>query len=165
MPNKIYILSDAVRSGKSTLLYQLCRKKKSVAGFVCRDIHALRYFIDMDTGNTFPMQKKISTKKDDVIIGRYIFDNRAFVQAKKILQQLHTSEKEWIVIDEIGKLEYQDKGYEPELSLFLHQIVSMQNKNIVMIIRDYLLDECMIKYSLQHAIVLNVEAFKKHFLL
>ena len=79
------------------------------------------------------------------------------------MAQLHSTSNDIIIIDEIGKLELADKGFEPALYLFIEKINSITNKTIVLVIRDYLLEKCIAKYSIQHATILNVQQFKNHF--
>jgi nucleoside-triphosphatase len=164
-PNNIYILSDAIHSGKSSLLLQFCKKFKSVAGFVCIDINGFRHLMDVEMRLTFPFQKTKSDSEQDVIIGKYIFDVFGFDKGKTILQSLHLTENKYIIIDEIGKLELEQKGFEPDFSNFVNQIHLYNDKIIILVIRDYLLAQCIIKYNLQHATVLNLQTFTTHFAL
>jgi nucleoside-triphosphatase THEP1 len=163
--HNIYILCDAIHSGKSTLLLQFCKKYKSVAGFIGIDINALRYLINLEMGMTYPFQKLKSDSEQDVIIGKYIFDVFGFNKAKTILQTMHLCKKEIIIIDEIGKLELDGIGLEPTLSEFMKQIDLYNDKTIILVIRDYLLEQCIAKYNLQYATVLNLQTFKTHFAL
>jgi nucleoside-triphosphatase THEP1 len=163
MQNNIYILSDAVHSGKSTLLLQLCKFKKSVTGFICADIDSLRHIIDIENNQTYPFQKSMSDNANDVMIGNYIFDNNGFITGQKIINSLLLTQKEFIIIDEIGKLELAEQGFEPELGRFLNQTYLLHHKTIVLVIRDYLLERCIAKYNLQQAVVFNINLFKSHF--
>jgi nucleoside-triphosphatase THEP1 len=161
--NNIFILSDAIQSGKTSALQLLCNSQTSVAGFLTPDINQLRMFVDIEKNESFAFQKTIADKIDDVIIGKFIFDNAVFNKAHSILAQLHSTSNDIIIIDEIGKLELADKGFEPALHLFIEKINSITNKTIVLVIRDYLLEKCIAKYSIQHATILNVQQFKNHF--
>ena len=161
--NNIFILSDAIQSGKTSALQLLCNSQTSVAGFLTPDINQLRVFVDIEKNESFAFQKTIADKIDDVIIGKFIFENAVFNKAHSILAQLHSTSNDIIIIDEIGKLELADKGFEPALYLFIEKINSITNKTIVLVIRDYLLEKCIAKYSIQHATILNVLQFKNHF--
>ena len=46
--NNIFILSDAIQSGKTSALQLLCNSQTSVAGFLTPDINQLRVFVDIE---------------------------------------------------------------------------------------------------------------------
>jgi nucleoside-triphosphatase THEP1 len=161
--NNIFILSDAIQSGKTSALQLLCNSQTSVAGFLTPDSNNLRVFVDIEKNEIAVFQKPSTDKIDDVQVGKFIFHNATFTKAQSILAQLHSTSNDIIIIDEIGKLELADKGFEPALHLFIEKINSITNKTIVLVIRDYLLEKCIAKYSIQHATILNVQQFKNHF--
>ena len=66
-----------------------------------------------------------------------------------------------MIVDEVGKLELQqDTGLEPELK----HIVEYYKQNsshtkLMLVVRDYLLNECISKYELIRPVVLNRDFF------
>ena len=46
--NNIFILSDAIQSGKTSALQLLCNSQTSVAGFLTPDINQLRVLVDIE---------------------------------------------------------------------------------------------------------------------
>jgi hypothetical protein len=65
--NNIFILSDAIQSGKTSALQLLCNSQTSVAGFLTPDINQLRVLVDIEKNEPFAFQKTIADKIDDVI--------------------------------------------------------------------------------------------------
>jgi len=59
----------------------------------------------------------------------------------------------FLIIDEIGRLELnQNKGLEPALGVVINKFINKEvSGNLILVIRDYLLEECIEKYQLQEA--------------
>jgi nucleoside-triphosphatase THEP1 len=165
MQNKIYLLCDSIQSGKTTTLLKFTKANNNCTGFLSPDINNLRCFLDLERNKIYNFQKTISNAADDIYVGKFIFDNAVFQLAHSIFQQLHLSKKPFIIIDEIGKLEVHNQGFEPALSLFLMNLQLIKNKKIIAVVRDSLLPQVIEKYNLQDAIVLNINEFKTQFAL
>lgn len=165
MRNSIFILTGAIRSGKTTALTRLYTNYKGhVDGFLTPDEGGLRIFISLDTGMVIPFEVKHAF--DDIIkIGKYNFLNSTFQTAKKQLSKLINSSAKYIVIDEIGKLEIENKGFEPELGVFLKQFLQENRGQILLlVIRDSLLDLAIEKYKLRNAQILSLNLLTEKFL-
>lgn len=158
---KIYILSAPIQTGKTTALTQWISNKSNITGFLTPDKDGKRKFLSLDTLEYFDFQKELKTEEHDIEIGRFVFDGNIFTQAQIILKQAVTSQASWIVVDEVGKLELEDKGYEPALTLMLEALKQMPDKKILLVVRDTLLTKAIEKYEWNDAIVLSLEQFKK----
>ncbi len=168
--NKFYILTGAVQSGKTSLLQKFCAEIKNVDGFICpdeetHDLDELRILIDLDSNTKYLFQKNENIKPTDIRIGQFIFDAETFIIAQQKLLHLHKSKQDYLIIDEVGKLELMESGLEPALSIFMQNIMSTENKKIIIVVRASLLQAITEKYKLQEAKVLNISQFEKLFLL
>lgn len=155
--HKVYILSDAIRTGKTTALQQWVEKTKSVTGFLSPDIDGKRMFLDIQTGKLIPME----TSNKDLIVGKYAFDTNSFKYAEnKLLEAWKTGVDEYIVIDEIGPLEIRKNLGFHNLLLQLQPEANRDYPNLFFVVRDYCLDEFIEKYGYQEAEVLSLKAFR-----
>jgi nucleoside-triphosphatase THEP1 len=159
----VYILSDAVQAGKTSALLEFVAKHStSTSGFLTPDLNNLRHFIELETNTCYVFQQ-LQKGTDTIEIGNFIFDKKIFEKAQQILQNLTSSNASIIIIDEIGKLELEHLGLEPALTNFINQLNTITQKIIIFVVRDTILDNVIKKYSLQNAIVLNVQQFKAAF--
>ncbi|MBX3252952.1 MAG: NTP transferase domain-containing protein [Chitinophagaceae bacterium] len=154
MNKDIHILSLPVQSGKTTLLQQWLTTQQDAAGFLSPDIDGIRYLVNIATGR----QRRFQLQPGDegIKIGRFVFDPLVFEWGKKILLESLKNETGWLIIDEAGRLEInQNKGWEPALTEVIQAFQSQEhNKKLLLVVRDYLLDEAIEKYRLQSAKVL-----------
>lgn len=161
MSSDIYILSDAIQSGKTSLLELFIKKHKNVAGILAPTINDLRKILNLKDKVIYDFEKIESDcdDDDDVLVGKFTFSGIGFKKARKVLIDSLDLENYFLIVDEIGKLELVNKGLEPELSYVLEH----SKATLILVIRDYLLADCILKYKLHNAKVLNLKEFKKHF--
>jgi nucleoside-triphosphatase THEP1 len=155
----IIILCDAVQSGKTTALQTLCAHHKNIAGFTTPDVAGLRNLYVIETNTHYALQKKINNNASDIAVGKFVFDANIFAKARNVITEFASTKKQIIIVDEIGTLELNGAGLEPQLSIFLMQQQFGEARLIVLVVRDYLLQTVIEKYNLQHALVLNVQQF------
>ena len=158
---KVYILSGAIHTGKSTALYQLCTslifKGKQVHGLINPSIDGNKWFIDLKNGERFKMEE--SPRENSIRVGRYIFSEEAFMRAREIILDIPNS-SDLFIIDEIGKLELEGKGLEPAISRFTHQLFSYPIHSIILVVRDFLLKRTIEKYALTDVEIISVQDLK-----
>jgi molybdopterin-guanine dinucleotide biosynthesis protein A/nucleoside-triphosphatase THEP1 len=159
--DQIYILSQPIQSGKTTLLSNWVRSKPSVAGILTPDIDGARKLYDISTNTYFDLQLP-DTATDGIRIGRFLFDETVFKRAQDILKQASEQSPEWIVVDEIGRLEMDRKeGLEPEISVLIEYFKTHKlHSKLLLVIRDYLLEEAQKYYGMEEAVVLSKEFFQ-----
>ncbi|MBK9151541.1 MAG: hypothetical protein IPM26_11285 [Saprospiraceae bacterium] len=75
----------------------------------------------------------------------------AFESAKAFCLRHATEGTPIIVVDEVGKLEMRDEGFHPLVLELLN--VLKPEQMLFLVVRDYLLEEVIEKYSLQDAVV------------
>lgn len=157
--NRIFILSEPIRSGKTTILKKWAASQPQVSGILTPDVDGKRKLYDIKKDIYHDLQ--LDEGENGVSIGRFVFAEDVFTKAHLIIQEAQSSSPPWFVVDEVGKLEINhQKGFEPFLtSLIEHYKSRNATGNLLLVIRDYLLQDAIEHYSLQHAILLPKEFF------
>jgi molybdopterin-guanine dinucleotide biosynthesis protein A len=156
MKPNIFILSKPIQSGKTTALMQWCDGKENVTGILTPDIEGSRKLYDIINKTYINFEaKQPFTDTNIVSIGKYNFFEHVFEKAQQII--LNQTDSDFLIIDEIGRLELnQNKGLEPELGIIIKKYLNKEiSSNLILVIRDYLLDECIEKYQLQEAKIID----------
>jgi len=146
------IITGPIDSGKTTFAEANIRKRNSVEGVICPKRNGVRFLRLIGDNKFYNLDAVVNTNAahDDnkIRVGRYTFDRGVFLLAKAHLSNLIYKEFDILVIDEIGKLELADDGYEPELStLFSYLVLEPKVYEVVIIVRDYLLQDFLGKYE------------------
>ena len=145
----IYIFSKPIHSGKTTALLQWS-KHKNCAGILMPDINGSKKFYDIETEKYFDAECNSDNAENLTIIGKYRFDNKAFDKANAIIIAAIAKPVDYFVIDEIGKLELDKKGFYPALISLLQAQQQLQfNVNILLVVRDSLLQEVVSFFSIE----------------
>lgn len=160
MEENIYILSEPIRSGKTTALLEFCNQQLSVGGVITPDVNGIRKIY-------YPREKKyadlqIENEKEGITVGKFNFSNDAFSNARSVLQELDFDEYSWIIVDEIGKLELLSaNGFEPELSKLIKRFKDYNGATkLLLVIRDSLLQLGRGFYDLKFAKVISIADLK-----
>jgi nucleoside-triphosphatase THEP1 len=156
-PKRIYILCGPVHSGKTTALASWLNRQEQVAGILTPDADGKRMLRDIATGKTLAFECADSDDAEVVSVGKYVFSKRVFDFAHKCLHDLNGKHEGWIVLDEIGKLELEDRGFEPALSRLINEH-RQRNTKLMLIVRDYLLEQVIAKYNLDGASIIRPDA-------
>ncbi len=151
----IIIYTGPVHSGKTSALQQWCSNRKDVGGILMPDINGKRKFLSIQAKEVFDAECNLSEETDEVLIniGRYLFYETAFQKANFILLNA-SSQVRYIIIDEIGKLELQQKG------LFEGTVYLLNNysQNLILVVRDSLLAEVITAFQLSNYTVITTLA-------
>jgi nucleoside-triphosphatase THEP1 len=152
----IYILSQSIRSGKTTRLQEWLKHKSHADGFLTPDIDGMRMLLDIGKQKMHPFQVMENYLGPVVSIGRFRFAASGFNTGKDIIANASQDSK-WFIIDEVGKLEIeQGEGFEPEVLRIVKRFQSGQmNGNLLLVIRDTLLTKAIEKYDLKGCAILN----------
>lgn len=159
--NNIYLLTGPIRTGKTSTLAEWIKGKRNVGGFLTPDINDYRKWQNIETNEIFDFEKEVSENENDVLVGRFVFDGLIFEKARKYILSLINTNCQYIVLDEIGKLELQNKGYEPELNQFLELIKFKKDVKLILVVRDSILSEVIEKYKLNNATIVTLDKFNK----
>lgn len=136
---KILILKGPIRSGKTTWLKEMYNNKKNVAGILSPVINEKRYFLNLENNETQPMEA--DEKEQEVLsVGRYRFSLKSFTWARQVILNGLENGKELLIIDEIGPLELQGKGFAETLKTVLP---SKSDFQLLLVIRENCVDEVL----------------------
>ncbi len=158
---QVLILCDQIQTGKTSAINESLPFLKPCMGFICPDIDGSRKMVDVQSMKIHDFQIKKPIYSGDVQIGKFTFLGAAFKMAQNILSSIPSNFTGYVIIDEVGKLELKGSGLEPVLSNFL-KVSADKPYKIVLVVRDYLLDEVIAKYELKNIKILNPLNFKKH---
>ena len=160
MPKQIFILSGAQGEGKTTrcleLVDQLKAKGESVGGIVAsgfweNNIRSGFDLMDVQSLQKIPFAKR-EAEEAWLKIKAYYFNPLAIQEGEGILRRA-VSENDWIILDEIGKLDIQ--GYLWS-SVFMESIKT-PNKNWIICVRDIFVDEVIKHWEMQNVKVLQLK--------
>lgn len=155
--SNIYLLTGPVHSGKTTQLKNWIANQSYVGGFIAEDIDNLRYLRTLNDNQVHPFQKKSKAASDDILVGKYVFSKSGFDIGKNQLLDALNHDFSWFIVDEVGKLEMDNQGFEPALSQCVSYFKKQTDKKILLVIRDNLLDAIIHKYELQGAQIVKKE--------
>lgn len=155
--NRIVIFTGPVQSGKTSILLRIFKDRHDVCGFLCPDQEGQRYFFDLGTKKWMEFEVKESPNQTTTInIGKYYFKSEVFYKAKQMLAHPFNQSVSFFIIDEIGKLELKGQGLEPELYTMIHNR-NLDIKTMILVVRDYLLDDVIRRYNLYDADVIHID--------
>ncbi|MFY8021547.1 MAG: NTP transferase domain-containing protein [Bacteroidia bacterium] len=158
--NRIIILSDAIRTGKTTTLANWLENIDSKAGFICPDIENKRKLLNLQTGIYYDFELK-EKSDNSTSIGKFHFSNDIIQKACKETLDAATKEFHFLIMDEIGKLEIEtDLGFYPILNSIISNYQKPGNGYLILVIRDTLLQKALIKFNLKDSKILNLTEFK-----
>jgi nucleoside-triphosphatase THEP1 len=152
----ILILTGPTQSRKTTTLRKWCEGRTDCGGVLSPDIDGLRVLYNIKTKATIPWQHHTPVEGDS-IVGRFSFDPNGFVTGYSWLNE-HMADPEirYIVLDEVGKLELEGKGWDTWLR---SAFPLPEDKTLVLVIRRSLLDEIINRYQLEEVSVVDREYF------
>jgi nucleoside-triphosphatase THEP1 len=138
----ISIITGEINSGKTSFLEKQVFNRKDVGGILTPKINGKRFFKIIATQEIFEMET-IALDSQCLQIGNYFFSKDGFEKANKILiDSVHYLN---LVIDEIGPLEINEKGFYNTL-LFLLQ--SNFKHHLILVVRKKLIDTVLQKFSI-----------------
>ena len=135
---RLYVFSGPVQSGKSSRLMEWVQNTPSVEGILQLVINDIRWLRDIGTGETRILEADSYSDTSDLInVGRFYFYSETLQWARERLEEGFKQNPDWIVIDEIGKLELDNKGLQPVVT----DIIKSKNNDstkILVVVRDKL---------------------------
>ncbi len=135
---QIHLLSGAIHSGKTTYLLEYAAKHQNCGGILTPVKEGKRFFYDLKAKEYKPMEAEIN-EQQILQIGKYTFSQNSFNWAiEKIL--IHASLGcDLLIIDEIGPLELQDKGFAAVVTQLLHSENPVSN--LLLVVREQLVHQ------------------------
>lgn len=145
----LYILSGPIRTGKSTKLLKWSESKKSVAGILQYELNGNRVIRNISSGEVLILEAENLKKSKIIKVGKFLFNKDVFRWAQKQIKQSFQEKPDWLIIDEYGKLELDNKGLEPAISEVIKKSKSQDDTKIILVIREYLKNEFLKKFELE----------------
>ncbi|MBK9255585.1 MAG: hypothetical protein IPM42_08880 [Saprospiraceae bacterium] len=150
----IYILSGPIRSGKTTALQKwLAENQIRAGGFLTPDQDGKRIIYDIELNSGYPLEVHESLSRNIIKVGHFTFDNDIFLQFSDMTIRQCMDGKEWIILDEIGKLEITEQGFHKLTEGLL--LLKKPHQKYLFVIRDTLVDQVVKKYNIQNATILK----------
>ena len=146
----IYILTGDIRTGKTTALLGWCKNRDDVDGLLCPDnAEGKRYFLEIKSKNEFEFETDFETE-GIIEIGNFKFLKSGFEKANTYLQSVASENKsQYLIIDELGKLELKKEGLHLSAERLIPNYETNENKHLILVVRDYLLDAVLTHYSIE----------------
>lgn len=161
--NKIHIFNQPIRTGKTTLLLNWVKSQKSIGGILMPDIEGKRKIYDIHRGIYHDMELDENNNDLFVIqVGKFKFSGEVFELSKEVLRREMELSPEWLVVDEVGKLEIeQNSGFEPMISTLIEHYKQEETQgNLLLVIRDSLLAKAFDLYALDATMLINRSFFE-----
>ncbi len=131
----IYILTGPIGSGKTTKLEKWVKKQKSVGGILMPVIEGKRHLYSIHSGELIPVELKDDVSTDEVIkIGKYRFSKNVFEWGNREILNAY-DKHEIVIIDEIGPLELNGKGFYSSLTYIFSDPAKIESKKTVIVVR------------------------------
>jgi len=147
----LYILSGQIRTGKSTRLLNWANNNENVKGIIQYNENGKRILYDIGSKlkRSLEFEETAGIEKQ-IRVGNYIFNQDTFIWAKERLLFAFSQNPKWIIIDEFGKLEFQNQGLEPVVSKIINSTQKQSKINLIIVIRDSLKSDFIERYKLKN---------------
>ncbi len=160
LDREVFIITGTIRGGKTTFTKKLIEflntSNVATGGIISERImngsHTTGYYIaDIETGRKEEFLKQNGAEGDGRI-GRFTICKRGLSMGIEILNSLVNHNRKLIIIDEVGLLEIQDKGWSEGINTLLRN----SSNHILMTVRDIYVDEVIRKWDLGEAVIFNI---------
>jgi nucleoside-triphosphatase THEP1 len=157
---RVYIICGKISAGKTTfakkLAVELKRHNVLVGGIISEKVVSDSQVIGYDLIDIETNESEILLRRSDEAvkerIGRFGIFAGGIERGKAILTRVRLSDNTIVIIDEVGVLELGDKGW----SGCLTEILKTSNKQLLIIVRENLLEEVIRKWNLYEPVVFKV---------
>ncbi len=149
--DELIIISGPVGAGKTTVLNKWT-EGRNVKGILTPVIEGKRMFQDIAGKEFFHMEAMEG--EETLSIGKYNFSVLQFQKAINLLTvATNANDTEWILIDEIGPLELEGKGFSEALIRILQ---SNHKIKLLIVVRAGLLQQIVDTFRIRHYQLFNV---------
>lgn len=158
---QIFIITGTVAEGKTTTIKQIIKLLKenniAVGGFYAPRILegniTIGYdLVEIESGERFEFLRI----NDDATnkIGKFSIIDEGLQRGKELLSLEKNNKKDIVVIDEIGKLELQNKGWAESLEILLQH----KKHHILLSVRNDFLEEVLKKWNIKNYHVFDISS-------
>ncbi len=147
----IYILTGAIRTGKTTALFHWINDRNDVDGLLSPDDeNGKRYFLKIKSKEKFKLEAEADLETENrIAIGNFQFLKSAFKEANDYLISIASeTENRYLIIDEIGKLELKNGGLHRSAEALISKFKNDNAQHVILVVRDYLLDAVLEHYAI-----------------
>ncbi|GAB4146821.1 MAG: hypothetical protein Fur0015_13170 [Ignavibacteriales bacterium] len=147
---KLFVVTGKVKSGKTTRLSEWCERQESVSGILQPVIDGKRFIKSISTGEIRKLEISENDLSDKIIrVGNYCFDKNIIEWAKITLLADKSLNSEWLIVDEFGKLEMDEKGLEPVITFLINDKDLREQTKLIIVVRNFLWQDFLSRYSLK----------------
>jgi nucleoside-triphosphatase THEP1 len=147
---KILIYTGPVQSGKSSRLLTFVKGRKDIGGILSPLIEGKKYLFDISSFESKLLEADSDDREDDIIvIGRYQLKKKVFDWGRDILKKASEENHTFLIIDEIGQLEFEGKGLSPIADEIISKYFTYSPK-ILLVVRESLVGKFLEYYKLNH---------------
>lgn len=155
---RVFIISGKIADGKTTFAekytQQLIERGQTVKGFTAPRMMAnnetVGYFIkDVSNNKLIEFLNTKGNDKQQPKIGKFFINTVAHKQGIKILSNAIEKQPDWIVIDEIGRLELAGKGW----AKCLEKVITQTNSKVLLAVRDEFVNEVASEFKFQYQLL------------
>jgi nucleoside-triphosphatase THEP1 len=157
---KVFIITGTIRGGKTTFIKKLIgllrSNKIEIGGIISERVMTGSVttgydIVDIETGlkADFLRQNGIA---EEGMIGRFIICDRGLSRGKDVLNSLLGHDKKLIIIDEVGLLEIQGRGWSDSIT----DILERSSCHLLMTVRDIYVGEVKKKWNIKEATTFNL---------
>mgnify|MGYP001598186423 CR=1 FL=1 len=146
----IYILAGEVRSGKTTALEEWIGTWDNVKGILCPDNDAdRRYLYNIETGENHTLEVE-GPSENTLRVGKFHFLQESMMLANYILiKTFEEQDFEFLVLDELGKLELKNEGLHQAADFILRNYESNDDQNLLLVVRTSLVKDVIAHYGIR----------------
>ncbi len=149
MTKKIFILTGPVHTGKTTRLMHWAASQKNIDGIFQPVIDEKRFIYHIASRSLKMLEVPPNATDENVIkIGTYRFSKDVFIWAQNVLLNSLDKSLDWLIIDEIGPLEFDGNGLEPIITKIFEENEKFSGK-ILCVVRDSMLEKFVEQYGLK----------------
>lgn len=146
MHPKIRIVTGPVHSGKTTKLFKYVYENNNIDGILAPIVNNKRRLYHIRSRTIKELEVEIKNEKT-ISVGKYHFLKQSFDWANECLITSLNSNADNLIIDELGKLELKGEGLHESMSEIIKKY-KVNNKHLILVVRDYLLDDVLEYYSI-----------------
>lgn len=146
MKKKIYILTGPIQSGKTTRLFQFVANHNSIDGILAPIVNKKRKLYHISSRKMIKHEVQESNN-ETISVGKFHFLQKSFDWANSSLIESFNQSPNWVIVDELGKLELKGEGLHKSVSYILDNMKDSSTK-IILVVRDYLLEDILEFYEI-----------------
>ncbi len=143
-----YVLTGGIKTGKSTSILDWTKKKENVGGIVQLQDGSKRFIVDVSKREKRELTS--ANIENSIRVGKYYFGNDSIEWGKEILSAAVKRKAKFLIFDEYGISEFENRCFEPEISEIFKKIVGENlSINCIIVVREKLLKQFIVKFGNQ----------------